>query len=103
MARRRVDRLCHPRRRSIATAVIRRAQERATFHHAPRDVATGMARIAAAVARTAAWIVDRAAGLLDLAMVLIPIARPLPDVACHIEQSEAIGRERAYRRGPLEA
>src|SRR5205814_9786357 len=101
VARRRVDRLRHPRGGTIAPAIVRRAQVRAALHHLARDPDVRRAGIEALLARTAARIVDRATGLLDLSVVLIPVGRPLPNIAGHLVEAVAVRREGADWRRPL--
>src|SRR4051794_4347661 len=94
VGRRRVDLLALSRRRSIAQAVVRRAQVRASLDDSSGDL---LGRIHVARWRTApvggGLVVARGEG----------IDRPFPDVAGDIEQSVAVRRERPDRRRPLEA
>src|SRR5204863_5533929 len=103
MAGRRVDALRHPRRGPIAPAIVRRAQIRPALHDLARDLHGGRPGVVARVALAAARIVDRAARALDFRVLLVPIRRPFPDVAGHVVEAVAVRRERADRRGPLEA
>src|SRR5262249_12589955 len=43
------------------------------------------------------------AGSLTVQVDLIPVAAPLPDVAGHVVQAVAVGREGLHRRGALVA
>ena len=92
-----------PRGRPVATAVRRRAQVRAALHDPLRVLARrrpGRRRAAAGVARRR----RRLANLVARQVIQAPRrARPLPHVADHVLQPEAVGRERPHRRGPVEA
>src|SRR5262249_4296913 len=99
----RIDRLRHPRRRPIAPAIIRRAQIRTTLHHLARDANPGCVRVVALLCFASARVVDRAAGSLYLAVILVPVGGPFPDVAGHLVEAVAVGRERADWRCPLVA
>src|SRR5262245_17374908 len=77
MACRRVDRLRHARRGTIATAIIRRAEIGSALGYAPRNRNVGQTRIEAVLECAAARIVDRAARALDLLVALIPVDGPL--------------------------
>jgi len=95
---RRVDRLALPGRRPVAQAVVRRAQVRAALDHAARDVRPGLARHQAGgrvgdprVARHTASVPRS----LSVPLGGEVVARPLPDVAGHVEQAVPVGREAA--------
>ena len=84
--RRGVDRLALARGGAEAQAVVRRAQVRAALDHAPGDVLAGEH------ARRAARV------LLRVAVGGGPVVRgPLPDVARHVVEPVAVGRERRHR------
>src|SRR5262245_11197854 len=96
VARRRVDRLRHPRRRPVTPAIIRRAEVRAAFHHFPWNFYVRLGRIKTRFPLAALRIRARrrlaAARSLetDLAVILIPIRRPLPNVAGHVVKAIAV-------------
>src|SRR5215472_3124497 len=52
---------------------------------------------------SAAPVGAAAAGVIADGVPGVPVRRPLPDVADHVVQAVAVGRERADRRGPLVA
>src|SRR4051812_13893769 len=97
-----VNRLSHACRRSVAAAVIGRAEMRATFGDLARDTLRGAARIEARFFRRAARIDRRAAWTIKLAVLLIPVGGPLPDVAGHVVKPVTVGWERADRSGIFE-
>ena len=106
MGGRRVDRLALPGRRPVAQAVVRRAQVRAALDHAARDVRPGLARHQAGgrvgdprVARHTASVPRS----LSVPLGGEVVARPLPDVAGHVEQAVAVGREALHRGRALPA
>ena len=79
--------LGHPGRRSVALAVVRRAQERAALHHLAGDRrACGVE----AAGRGGPCGRRPRSTRLRLAVVLVPVGRPLPDVAGHVEQAVAV-------------
>src|SRR4029453_15243966 len=81
-----VDRLGHAGGRAVAPAVVGGAQMRAALHHLAGDGRPVAGRGAAAV--------------VGVAVGLVPVAGPLPDVADHVEQAVAVGREPAHRGRP---
>src|SRR5687767_6169834 len=85
-----VDRVVHPGRRSVAPTVVRGAEVRATLDHFPRDRQRGDAGVDAAVAVAASRVDDRAAAaaVVDLEPLAVPVARPLPDVADRVVETE---------------
>ena len=85
MGRRRVDLLRLPRGRPVAQAVVRGAQVRAALDHVAREAAGLRRRRRAARGRRVARVGEEVAG-------------PLPHVAGHVVEAEAVGRERAHRR-----
>src|SRR5271166_1794819 len=69
MARRGVDRLRMTRGRTVAAAVIRRAQVRAALEHLSRNHDCGLAGVVARVLTTAERIDRDAAGLMSIGFV----------------------------------
>src|SRR5215207_9442621 len=100
-----VDLLGVASRRSIASAVVRRAQVRAALDDLARDPDVCRGRVVAAVLASAAWVLRDAAGFRRVALVLlrVPVDRPFPDIADHVVDAMTVRRERGHRRGPLEA
>src|SRR4051812_20034673 len=89
----RVDHLRLPCRRPIAKAVVRRAQMRASLHDASWNRELWLAPIIARVRRGDARIRRRAAARLDDCIGVTrdePIRGPLPDIARHVVQTEAV-------------
>ena len=105
MAGRGVDVLGMARRRAVAPAVVRRTEVRAALEHLARDAGARLARIVAALGPGAARVRGDAAGLGRVGLVLgrVPVGRPFPDVADHVVDAVAVGRERAHRRRPRPA
>src|SRR5215216_249632 len=103
MARGRVDRLSMARRRTVATAIVWRTQMRAAFEHLAWNSDVGLARVVARCLGSTAWIFRNAARLRRVSLVLlrIPVGRPFPDVADHVVETVAVGRESHHRRGAL--
>src|SRR5215469_2626773 len=66
MAGRGVDRVCVPRRRAVAPAVIRRAQMRAALQHLARNRNVGLARVVACFPVAALRVLRDAAGLVRI-------------------------------------
>src|SRR5690606_996883 len=95
--------LRHAGSRAVPPAVVRRAQVGTALDHLAGDADVRRVRVVARVAFPAARVRARAAGTDSVALLLVPIARPLPDVAGHLVEPVAVGRERAHGRGPLEA
>ena len=75
MAGRRVDRLGMARGRSIAAAIIRRAEMRAALDHLARNPDVGLARVVAVLLAPAARILRNAAGLRRVGLVLRSTSR----------------------------
>ena len=94
MAGRRVDRLGKARRRSIPSAVVRRAEMRPAFDHLARNPDLGFSRIEA-VGLVAAPRIVRGAARRALALRPeprhVPVGRPLPYVAGNVDQTVAVG------------
>src|SRR4029079_14827641 len=105
MAGRGVDILGVARRGAVTPAVVRRTKVRAALEHLARDAGAGLERIIAAFGPGAAWVRGHATGLGRVGLVLgrVPVGRPLPDVADHVVDAVAVGREGAHRRGPRPA
>src|SRR5262245_18352218 len=103
MARRRVDRLSHPRRRTISAAVVRSAQIRAAFHDFSRNGDVGLSWIVASLAFAATRVKTPAAGARHQAVRLKPVCGPLPDIACGVLESVSIWRKRSHGRGSFES
>src|SRR6266404_8819176 len=101
MAGRGIDRLGMTRGRTIAPAIIGRAEMGATLQHFAWYAHRGLARIIAALDGPTAWILRYAASLGCVGLVLcrIPVGRPFPDIADHVVNAIAVGREGAHRRG----
>src|SRR4029079_16192169 len=91
--------------RTVAAAVVRRAQMRATLDDLSRNPDPRLAGVVAAVLASAARILRDAAGLRRVRLVLWrePVGGPLPDVADHVVHAVAVWRECRHRRGTLEA
>src|SRR5258706_4415155 len=105
MAGRRINRLGVPRRRAVTAAIVRRAQVRAAFDYFSRYRDLGLAWIKACSLGPAARVFGNAARFRHIGLVLlrIPVGRPFPDVADHVVEAVAVGRERGYGRSALEA
>src|SRR4030095_10382929 len=79
-----VDHLRLPRRRSVAQAVVRRAQMGAALDHLARNAKLRLGRIVTFFGRHDARIDRRAAAWLDDLVRVpgnIPVRGPLPDIA----------------------
>src|SRR5690349_17303644 len=92
-------------RRAVAPAVGWRAEEGAALHHLPRNADGGLSGVEGAAECWAARVLRRAAGLVRVGLVprRVPVGRPLPDIARHVIETVAIGREGADRCRTLEA
>src|SRR5262245_59170269 len=88
------------RRRAIAAAVVGRAQERPSLEYLAADLDLGLTGVEALPFAAATGISGDAAGLRCLRAVVpgVPVGRPLPDVADHVIEAVAVGREDANRR-----
>src|SRR4029453_15738255 len=102
MARRSVDGLGHARRRTIAPAIVWRAQMRPAFHYFARDLNLRHVGIVTLVALSASRVEGRATGLRNVLVLLIPVCGPLPYVAGHLVEPVAVGWKASHRRSPLE-
>src|SRR5262245_320265 len=102
MTCRRIDGLGHARRRSIAPAVVWRAQMRTAFHHFARDLDIRHVGIETLVSFSTYGVEARATRLNDRVVLLVPIRGPLPHVAGHVVEPVAIGRKTSHWRCFLE-
>ena len=105
MARRCVHRLWMTRGRTVAAAVIRRAQVRAAFKHLARNPDVGHAGIVARLPRghrAGSPGYSRPWGI-GLVFGRVPIGGPFPHVADHVVDAIAVRRERGHRRGAFVA
>src|SRR2546423_4015206 len=95
MACRGVDWLGMTRGRSIAAAVVGSTKVRAALKHLARDPDVRMTRVVAGGLGPAARIFRNAARLRRVGFMLlrVPISRPFPDIADHVVQAVAVGRE----------
>src|SRR5271165_1472594 len=95
-----VDHLRMPRRRTVAPAVVGRAEIGAAFDNLARDTDAGLRRVVAQGLQTALRIARHAARALGLRRMVIgiPVSGPFPDIADHIVEMETVGRERSDRR-----
>src|SRR5258707_2427685 len=93
------------RSRTIAAAVIGSAEMRAALKHLAWNPGVRVTRIVARCLRPAARIFRNAARLRRVSVMLsrIPVRRPFPDIADHVAQAIAVGRECSDRRGAFEA
>src|SRR6516225_2710944 len=105
MAHAAVDHLCMPRRGPVSPAVVGRAEKRASLDDLARDARARLLRVVARLHPAARRPRRPAAGLRWVGFVALgePVAGPLPDIADHVVEAVAIGREAADRRGALEA
>src|SRR5205814_9451067 len=85
----------------VGGAVLVRTQIRSAPHHALGDAALGGVETVGRALGVPGRL--RAGRQLLVGVVAIPVGAPLPDVAGHVVQAVAVGRERADRRRPLEA
>src|ERR1700682_3063291 len=93
------------RGRTITAAVIGRAEMRAAFKHLAWNPDFWITRVVARRLVPAARVLWNAARLLRIGFMLlrIPIGRPFPDIADHVVQAVAVGRECSDGRSALEA
>src|SRR5262245_14443897 len=105
VTRRRVDSLRVPCRRPVAAAVVGRAKVRAALDHLAWNPDVGLARVIARTFGPAARILRDATRLRRVGLVLLrkPVGRPFPDIADHVVDAVAVGREGRDRRGTVEA
>src|SRR5262245_5991849 len=103
MAGRGIDGLGHARCRTVAPAIIRRAQVRPAFHYFARDFDAGHVGIIALVPLSTSRIEVGAARLRNLLVLLIPICSPLPNVAGHLIEPVTVGWKTSHRGSPLES
>src|SRR5258705_1766178 len=94
-----------PRRRAIAAAIVRRAKMRAALDDLAGDTDVRLAGIVASLLATPARVCGNAARLRRLGLMpgCVPVRRPFPDIADHVVQAIAVGREGLHRRGALVA
>src|SRR5258705_11059792 len=100
-----IFRLGVARRRTIAAAIVRRAQVRTALDHLAWNPDVGLTRVVAAILAAAARVLRNAAGFWRVSFVLrrMPVGRPLPDIADHVVKAVTVRRERAHRRSALVA
>src|SRR5712671_6056093 len=93
------------RGRTIAAAVIGSAEMRAALEHLAWSPDVRLTRVVARGLWSAARIFRNAARLRRIGVMLlrIPIGRPFPDIADHVVEAVAVGRECGDRRGAFEA
>src|SRR5215469_5758219 len=105
MARGRVHVLGMACGRTIAAAVIWRAQVRAAFNDLARNLCRRQAGIVTSLHRAAARIFRNAARLRRVGRVLggPPVGGPFPHIADHVVDAVAVRRKRHHRRGAVEA
>src|SRR5258707_12561724 len=101
IAGRGIYRLGVARRRTIAAAIVRRAQVRTALDHLAWNPDVGLTRVVAAILAAAARVLRNAAGFWRVSFVLrrMPVGRPLPDIADHVVDAVAVRRESGHRRG----
>src|SRR5215469_12397041 len=104
MARGRVHVLGMACGRTIAAAVIWRAQVRAAFNDLARNLCRRQAGIVTSLHRAAARIFRNAARLRRVGRVLggPPVGGPFPHIADHVVDAVAVRRKRRHRRGAVE-
>src|SRR4030081_3004169 len=90
------------RSRSVATAVVWRAQMRAALDHFARNSDLRLAWVVAATLWPAAGVFRDAARLGRVASMFggVPIGRPLPDIPDHVGKAEIVQRKSFDGRGP---
>src|SRR5438309_9722027 len=90
-------------RRTVAAAVIRRAQMRAAFDDLAGYLGRRQTGVVAVFLAPTAWILWDATSLLCIWRVLggPPVGSPLPDIADHVVDAVAIGRVSHHRRRAL--
>src|SRR6185369_7651209 len=107
MAHAAVDHLRMPGRRSVAPAIIGRAEKGAALDHLARNPHLGLGRIVAGLDRPAARICTRdrrpaaGGGVIRGVALAEPVRGPLPDISRHVAEAIAIGRKCADRRGTV--
>src|SRR3546814_5650937 len=92
---------------AIALAIIGGAQVRSALEHLAGDADGGLVRVVTLPAKAAFRIPDGAAGWFSALRarpgLRPPVLRPFPDIADHVEEAEAVGREMADRRRAVPA
>src|SRR5258705_1264612 len=98
-----VDRLGVAGSGTIAPAVIRRAQMRAAFDDLAGNFDGRLARIVTRGLGAAARVFRNGAGFWHVGFMLlrVPVGGPFPDIADHVVNAIAVGRERRDRGRPL--
>ncbi len=88
------------RGRTIAPAIVRRAEMRAPLKDLARNSDVGLAGVVAVAFRPATRIFRDATRFRRVGLVLgrEPIAGPLPDIADHVVDAVAVRREGRHRR-----
>ena len=88
------------RGRTIAPAIVRRAEMRAPLKDLARNSDVGLAGVVAVAFRPATRIFRNATRFRRVGLVLgrEPIAGPLPDIADHVVDAVAVRREGRHRR-----
>ena len=95
MAGRCIHGLCHASGGTVALAIVGSAEVGSALHDFARDLYLGLAGIVAGFA--IAMGNGAAATSLAGGMVRgVPVGGPLPDVADHVVEAVAVGRELAY-------
>src|SRR4051812_27921718 len=97
-----VDRLGVTRGRTVAAAVIGRAEMRAALEHLAWDFYVRIA-VVTCILRSAARISRNAARLWRVRLMFrrIPVGGPFPDIADHVVQAVPVRRVFSDRRGAL--
>src|SRR6266852_9886691 len=93
------------RGRTIAATVVGSAEMRAALKYLARNPDIRLTRVVARGLGPAARVFRNAARLRRIGFMLlrIPIGRPFPDIADHVVQAVAIGRECGDGRSAFEA
>src|SRR5947209_8563738 len=91
MAHARVDGLRMARRRTVAPAVVGRAEVGAALDHLARNAAYRIPRVETAGLCAIARIGGNAARGTDVVAGREPVGRPFPDIADHVVQPVAVG------------
>src|SRR5215475_3069513 len=93
------------RGRSVAAAIVRRAEVRAALQYFSGNTDVGLTWIKAVGLGPATRILRDAAGFRRIGIVLggPPVGGPFPDIADHVVDAVAVRRKRRHRRGAVEA
>src|SRR5215831_11444250 len=91
--------------RAIATAIVRRAQVRATLHNLVRNFNLRLTRIVACGLASAAGIFRNTAGFQRIGLMLrrVPVGGPFPDIADHVVDPVAVGWKGGHWRCAFKA